>query len=218
MSESNVARDYTGVKFNRLTGIRFIGWKQNKLNRASIWEWKCDCGKLTQSVATYVVRGKTKSCGCLRADSQFLKHGHFRNNKASKIMRTWQSILTRCNNPHFLHFPNYGGRGIKVLWNTFEEFERDMGSTCKDGLSIGRIDNNGHYCKENCRWETPLQQMRNTRLNHFLEWNGERRTISEWAELTGICYETLCSRIRYGWDTHKALTFPVAHKIPKHAV
>jgi len=118
-------------------------------------------------------------------------------------------MLQRCNYPKAISFNYYGAKGIKVLWDRFSDFERDMGPTYADGLTIGRIDSSGHYCKENCRWETPAQQNRNYSRNVNLTWNGKTQCVEDWAKELGMSSRALGKRIRDGWSTERALTEPI---------
>ncbi len=131
------------------------------------------------------------------------KHGMAR----TPIHQIWRSMRARCNNPNDQSFHNYGARGIKVCerWNDFECFFQDMGERPK-GCDIDRIDNDGPYSPENCRWVTRSQNLRNTRQTKMLTYKGETRSWREWAEIYGIGYETLRSRLNCGWETELALT------------
>lgn len=124
----------------------------------------------------------------------------------SRIYSIWNGIIKRCNNPNDPHYPAYGARGIKVCakWRTFIGFYEDMGADYRVGLSIDRIDNDGDYCPENCRWATPKEQARNRRNTKFV---GKDKLI-ELCEKNGIRYGTVLERIRRGWDEEKALTTP----------
>ena len=122
----------------------------------------------------------------------------------------WQGIMARCTNPNNPAFKRYGGRGIKVCndWAKYENFEKDMFSTYQKGLQIERINNNGNYCPENCRWATPQEQSNNRRDNHLISYKGISMTIPRWADKIGIKRSTLGMRIyKYGWSVEKALTF-----------
>lgn len=115
----------------------------------------------------------------------------------------------RCNNPNNKDYPDYGGRGITVCeeWRKPENF---FGWAFLNGysvdLTLDRIDVNGNYCPENCRWITADVQQRNRRNNRILEYNGEKHCIAEWSEITGINAYTIWSRIHYGWSVEDALT------------
>ncbi len=117
----------------------------------------------------------------------------------------------RCYNPQHTYFAMYGGRGITIAeaWLTsFQTFLSDMGERPL-GHTLERIDNNGPYCKENCKWVTRRAQAQNRRNNRPLTHNGETLVISEWARRLGFSKQTIRDRIAAGWSTEKALTEPV---------
>lgn len=210
--------DLTGQKFNRLLVIENIG--KNKWNNYK-WLCQCDCGNKTVVITSELKSGHTKSCGCLVKEVHLIthvKHGHTQNGKISKTYRSWSEIIRRCTNPKCTAYKNYGGRGITVCerWrNSFENFLEDM-RKCPSGYSIDRIDNNGNYCKENCRWATREQQNRNSRHNHLITFDGKTQCLSAWAEEIGITMITLWNRIvRSKWPIEKALTTPVGERRKK---
>ena len=127
-------------------------------------------------------------------------------NYTDKTYRSWQSMRQRCSNPARASYPYYGGRGIKVCerWNSFDNFLKDMGER-PDGMWIDRIDGNGDYCPENCRWSTPKEQCRNRSSNRVITHNGQSRLMVEWSELKGIPLRTLSRRINDGWPIERAL-------------
>lgn len=110
---------------------------------------------------------------------------------------SWSGMRQRCGNKNHPKYKDYGARGIKVAtrWLKFNEFYKDMYPSYREGLSIERIDNNGDYCKENCRWATPREQAHNTRRNRYLEYNGEMRTMTSWSEKLKINRLTLKHRL-----------------------
>lgn len=122
-------------------------------------------------------------------------------------------MIQRCTNPNDKRYKNYGGRGITVCkrWrNSFEKFLEDMGEPPTKEHSIDRINNNGNYCKSNCRWVTRKEQNRNKRNNRLITYKGKTQCLIEWAEEYNINYDTLWCRIyKYGWPIEKALTTPV---------
>ena len=124
-----------------------------------------------------------------------------------RTYRKWQAIKKRCCDINDKRYDDYGGRGIEVCdyWKKdFRNFFYDMGEA-PDGQSIDRIDNNKGYCKENCRWATAKEQMNNTRSTVFIEHNGEKKSVQQWAEKIGIKHSTLYSRLKRGWEIKEVL-------------
>src|SRR6266540_871109 len=127
-------------------------------------------------------------------------------------------MKSRCLNPNWPNYHHYGGRGITVCerWRGgFEAFFEDMGPRPGPGYSIERVNNDGDYTPENCRWATRQEQLRNTRQTMRLTWNGETLTTFEWAERTGIPAGTIRGRIVQGWSVEEALTLPARTWRPK---
>ena len=204
-----VARlDLTGQRFGRLTAIRYAESRRGKAH----WLCKCDCGGESVSSATRLKAGGVLSCGCLVADATIKAcrtHGLTRTSEHT----TWLGIRKRCNNPNDPSFPRYGGRGIRVCeeWDSsFERFLSDMGMKPSPLHTIDRIDNDGPYAAWNCRWVEQKTQQRNKRSNVIIEFEGESRCISEWAEMFGIKQATLRARLRNNWPIREALTTPTA--------
>lgn len=137
-----------------------------------------------------------------------LRHGHTSvRGHYTTIYRAWINMKTRCFNIKSSHYLDYGGRGITVCsdWLIFENFFRDMGEPQK-GYSLDRIDNNGGYNKENCRWSTISEQSRNKRSNVLYTLNGETLCLAEWASRIGVNGTTITYRLRRGWPLALALT------------
>lgn len=139
--------------------------------------------------------------------------------RKTRIYSIWTDMKTRCNNPNRPKYARYGGRGIKLCdeWNNdFQAFyDWAMDNGYSDTLTIDRIDNNGNYCPENCRWITMAEQAANKSTIHYITHNGETLSMAEWARQTGIPRQVLKDRIcRYGWEPDRALKVPVRkHKI-----
>lgn len=135
-----------------------------------------------------------------------------RKTSVSKFYRTWVNMKSRCNNKKLSDYRRYGGRGISVCekWEKFDGFVEDMLPSYKDELTLDRIDNNGNYSKENCRWVNRVVQANNTRnidraKKYF--YHGESLTVKELASRFGIKRTTLDMRLReYEWDINRALT------------
>ena len=199
-----------GKKFIRLTVIHKAN--NNKYGKSQ-WLCRCDCGKEIIVTGSSLKIGNTKSCGCLQLDrlaETFTKHGHAKNNQKSRIYRTWVHMVQRCINPSDKKYTRYGGRGIIVCkrWMKFENFLKDMGEPLTKNHSIDRIDNNGDYCKSNCRWATSKQQSRNTSKNRLITYNGEAKCLAQWSEETGIRRSTIASRLASGWPIEKVFVKP----------
>jgi hypothetical protein len=129
-------------------------------------------------------------------------HSHAKDEKQSSEYRSWADMKNRCDNSNIKNYEFYGIRGITYCerWNSFDNFLADMGKKPSANHSLGRIDNNGNYEPTNCRWETREQQGNNRRDNVFLECDGQRMTISQWARKVGISRNTLYRRYRLGWS------------------
>lgn len=127
---------------------------------------------------------------------------------------TWDGMKQRCLNPNNSRWKEYGGRGIKVCqhWlDSFENFLKDMGEK-PFGLTLDRIDNDGDYTPENCRWATPKEQQRNRADTVLITYNGDTKTLYAWADITGIKSCTLYSRYFRKWTPEKILTYPLQIK------
>lgn len=197
--------DLTGRRFGRLVVVSEAGREPGGGIR---WTCRCDCGAQKAAYGGDLRSGKTKSCGCLKRESQVpltLTHGQSR----TPLYRRWWGALQRTTNPNQPAFRHYGGRGITVCerWQTFENFAADMGPTFQPTLTLERIDVNGNYEPSNCRWATWTEQARNRRNNRFLTFRGHTKTVMEWCELLGLKHTTVTQRLdRRGWPIERALT------------
>lgn len=197
--------DLTGQKFNKLTVIERMPSRKGK----TVWKCQCDCGKYTTVEASNLKTGQVKSCGCL-------SNGHPTHNESkTTLYRDWASMLSRCYNPKEKAYKNYGGKGIKVCdeWHDFLAFKKWVSDTkpkCKEALSIDRINPNGDYCPDNCRWATRKIQQRNRTTNLIYEHNGKSQTLIEWCEELGLDYKRMHNRVyKLHWTFEKAISTPV---------
>lgn len=205
--------DLTGQKFGRLTLLRFVEKRKSR----AFWLCKCDCGNEKIVGVPNLKNGGIKSCGCLRKEKpNGLKHGM----RGTRFYNTWRGTKQRCDNKKGTGYNNYGGRGITVCdeWMKFENFRDDMLPSYLEHCEkfgekntfIDRIDNNGNYCKENCRWATRKEQNNNQKSNKLLTYKGKTQNLSQWSEELNINYHTLYGRIyNYKWSIKKAFEFPI---------
>lgn len=178
-------------------------------NHFTYWGCVCACGKKKMVLGTTLRNGRSKSCCCLRGEHQ-RKHGCAIREKKHPEYGVWQGMRQRCQNPNNQAWKWYGGRGIKVCerWDSFANFFADMGERPTPKHQLERIENDGNYEPSNCKWATRKEEMRNTRQNHLLTFNGQTLCLKEWSEKTGLNYGTLTGRIKTGWSVDGALSEP----------
>ena len=193
--------DLSGEKFGKITVLERIK-KEN--SKRTFFKCLCDCGKEKIFQSSDLLRGKIKSCGCWKAEhmkklgKEHITHGM----TDSRLYHIWRGLRTRCNFYKSKDYINYGGRGITVC----EEWEKDfmsfynwaMSNGYRDDLTIDRIDVNGNYCPENCRWADIATQSRNKRNTVNITINGETKCSTEWERILGICRRTIKKRYLKG--------------------
>lgn len=168
----------------------------------------CDCGNARIYRKHQMTSGDTVSCGCYRAN-QLVTHGHTRFHKVTPTMQTWRGMKERCNYVKHTHYKYYGGRGITYdpRWEDLNEFIADMGLRPK-GHSLDRINNNGPYCKENCRWASAKEQARNSGAARQITYKSETMSIIAWCEKLGLDYGLTRNRIQRGSSPEEAFERP----------
>lgn len=216
------SKDITGERFGRLVATKRL---QSGTNGGARWLCLCDCGSETSTYLSNLASGRTASCGCYNNECRSERkrvHGATGSRmeqgkrRASLLYGVWSSMRGRCNNPTDSSYERYGGRGIAVClaWDDFRVFEEwALTSGYSHSLSIDRIDNDGPYSPDNCRWATAKTQCRNRRVTPRMTYRGKTASVAEFAEEYGIPYDTLRQRVgRYGWSAERAIEIPRGHK------
>ena len=206
-------RNLIGERFGKLIVIEECESKKQPSGQIkTMWLCKCDCGNITKVTSSNLKRGNTKSCGCLHKEKT-AKINKKHNLTSTRLYRIWQNMKNRCLNQKIKAYKDYGGRGIKVCeeWldkqNGFINFYNwaiDNGYT--ENLTIDRIDNDGNYEPNNCRWATILEQSHNKRNCIKITYNNKTKHISEWAKEYNISRDCLWQRLYVlNWNIEKAL-------------
>lgn len=186
-------KNLVGKKFGRLEVLKRV---ENK-GKETMWLCKCDCGKESIVFSSNLLKGHTKSCGCLKKESKGnLKHGF----SATKLGYIYCNIKNRCFNVKCKEYKFYGGRGIKLCSEWLKDakkfYEWATNNGYKEGLTIDRIDVNGNYEPNNCRWISRKEQNKNRRTNILITYNNETYILNDWSKRTGIDSRTIKSRIK----------------------
>lgn len=212
MSDANSTKPRKRIHPNERIGclvpiMRVPGKKNRLTGKKELPKWicKCDCGNERLMDQGNLVKRLYLRCTCSRA----LK------TRAERESEIYWGMIKRTENKATPNYRLYGGRGIKVCdrWrNSFAAFLHDMGPCPSDAHSIDRIDTDGDYCPENCRWATRQEQGRNKRTNRRICFDGKTLCVAEWAELLGIPESRIRKRLNIGWTVEAALmTPPLSH-------
>ena len=206
VGEKRKKKDLTGNKFGKWF---VLNQSLKETYGDAYWTCECECGTKKDVLGRSLKSGKSSSCGCARKESlsDGAKHGHNRAGKRTPTYQTWSDMKRRCSDAKHKSYSIYGGKGIKVCdrWEVFSNFLEDMGDR-PEGKTLDRIDSKGDYCADNCKWSTPKEQARNMRSNHYIEYDGKRMIITDWAEYLGIKEGTIRARLSRGWSDERALS------------
>jgi len=191
MKGSPTNKDLLGTRFDKLLVIKKLG------KRGGSWLCRCDCGKTRKFYSSDLLNRHNTTCKC-GTGKQNLRHGfaagESEGRKRHRFYRIWDGLRKRIFKKDDPHYHIYGGRGIKSAWKNIDDFKRDMYESYlshveefgEKNTTIDRIDNDGHYCKENCRWATIVEQGNNRRTCIYVDFNGEKLSISQYARKLGI--------------------------------
>lgn len=203
------ASEFLGTKYSHFTIVKDMGIKKGGRFVLAL----CDCGIEKQVRLADIKCGSSTNCGCIRRKKMSeinTSHGL----STDPLYSVWQGIKDRCYRKTNEKYDRYGGRGIVVCeeWkNDFKAFyDWAMEKGWRQGLEIDRENNDGIYSPVNCRVTTVIVNRRNTSSNRMLEYNGEKKCLSEWAEIIGISQDTLKDRVgKLKWSVEKALSTPL---------
>lgn len=201
--------DFVGKKIGKYLTVVGLDNSNEHFN-SNRWIFKCICGTEFSDMPSRILSGHKKSCGCKRYD------GNVTHRCANDpFYHTWCAMMWRCYKKEHHNYPRYGARGIYVCneWHNPENFIKwaysTVGEKTKE-LTIDRINNDGPYSPENCRWATIKEQSRNRSTTRFETINGETKPLKSWCEQYGIGYSTVLHRFNYlGWELEDALTVPI---------
>ena len=220
--------DLVGDKYGRLEVLKFVYSK----NYRNYWLCKCDCGN-EKIVSGHNLRcGVTKSCGCLQQEqrkingkkvanyTREIKHTTTHGQSKTRLYNIWAGMKARCYNPNDINYKDYGARGIKICEEWFNSFSvfRDwaIANGYADNLTIDRIDVNGNYCPENCRWATLKEQAKNKRTTRLITYDNKTMCVNEWEKFLNFPIHLIAKRLKRGWSIEEALTIPVLNKGKKN--
>lgn len=203
---------FIGKRFGKLEVLEISRRERTKSGSLKIYfDCVCACGNKVEVVYQQLKEGKTISCGCYRKQ-KVIENNTTHNQSNTRLYKIYMGMKKRCYNKKCEAYSYYGGKGIKICdeWSSYETFMQwALSNGYSDDLSIDRIDSNGDYEPNNCRWVSIKEQANNKSNNTVLEFNGRQMTIAQWSEVTGIEKTVISRRIHLGWDIQRALTEPV---------
>ena len=207
--------DLTGRKYNRWTVIGYDKERSTRDNK--YWICQCECGTIKSLWRGNIVNGNSKSCGCWNKEAaRNRKNAH--HESKTRLYNVWVKMRSRCNDPKDKSYPRYGGRGITVCkeWENYFSFKEWAIKTGYDKdakfgqCTIDRINVNGNYQPDNCRWISMKEQCYNRRSNRRITYHGETLTATEWEKKLGYRKGTIIKRLHNGWSEERAVsTIPI---------
>lgn len=195
--------DLTDIRYGRLVALEAVGKDKN---RHIMWECICDCGNKKVVAGTSLMSGYTVSCGCYQKEVM-QNVGKTHGKSKTKLYYVYRGMIARCYGKEIKYQERYKGKiFVCDRWlDGFQNFYDDMSPTYKEGLSLDRINNNGNYCPENCRWATAEVQANNKSNNKLYTIGDKSLSISQWERVSGTYRSTIKTRLNRGWDIGRAV-------------
>lgn len=190
--------DLTGKRFGRLVVIGV----DDRGTRKTYYNCQCDCGNVKSVRADSLLCGAIRSCGCMKKEQDRinLEANHSHKQSGTRLYKIWQGMKRRCHNPHDTRYDRYGGRGIIVCDEWRKNFQAFYDWAVQNGynetLTIDRIDNDGNYCPDNCRWSSNEEQARNRSSNINITIGNATKTLTEWCEIFQVDYKMVLARYK----------------------
>lgn len=205
-------QNLTGQRFGRLVVEGF-----SHAGNASYWYCRCDCGKISVARGTSLRYGSTKTCGCGSKEQAARNAGAYAKGKRGPcwphtrtLRQLHRNMLRRCYDARDRRYCQYGGRGIAVCeqWRIDRDAFIDwvISQGWCSGATMDRINNDGNYEPDNVRFVGAIVQANNTSRNRFLEWDGKKMTVSDWARHLGVSSWALQHRVDRGWTVERIIT------------
>lgn len=201
-----------GKKYHLLTILKDLGSRRTSSGKCVMRYVlaECECGNIFEVRLLSIRKEKTISCGCLLRHIYKKNGTKLKNHRKSKTKNhnRWWDMITRCYNKNRLCYKDYGGRGIHVCdeWKqSFDKFMEDMGEPPTEKHTLDRINVNGNYCKENCRWTTMKEQARNRRNTIKIDYNGQCLSLPDWCDKLNLKYKLVSGRLSRGWTFERAI-------------
>jgi len=193
--------EYIGKKYGKLTIIAF----DHQHFKRKYYKVACDCGNEKVVCLQDMKQGDTVSCGCQKKSGDSARtHGCCK----TRLYNIWCNMKSRCEKNTNKVFKYYGGKGVSVCdeWQDFSNFKKWADENgYSDKLTIDRVDSNGNYCPENCRWVGQLEQANNKCNNHFISYKGITKSMASWCRELGLNYYKIRSRLtHYNWSVERA--------------
>lgn len=208
-------KDLTGERFGRLIVVGRAGSHRSPSGAVrATWLCRCECGNMT-TVTTDALRKTTKSCGCYGNEirTAFSQAGGHRvhGGCGTRLYTIWKNMKSRCSNPKNQDYHNYGGRGITICTEWLSDFatfrEWALSNGYREDLSIDRIDSNGNYCPDNCRWETALTQGQNRRTTSHIVYNENEYTCVGFAKLLNVSHASVSRWLKAGMKPEEIVDY-----------